>query len=295
MPENEFFVQVKEIAKRVPGTQTLNKIRHDILRIQELSTLIKENKIVVLHPYSKMASDEPLAYEIFRDVVKDLLRDYGVIRLRRTTAAAIESPECAILMYAPLALLRIPSSHEDYLAQIGSKTRNMIRKAEKNGYEFKEFVWNDYLEDIFAINTSKEIRQSEPMRDWYRKPVQPRNHTKEELQYLKYYGAFKDGKLYAYLHIVLCGDFGFFRHFIGHAQHLTYGIMDGLLSWAVRDYAGNSQIPWFKYGELSKEPNSMHSFRKHAGFQGYATLLDLESDPEILQYSAKKFRTLWRI
>ncbi len=52
MPDKEFLDQVKRILKRLPGTQLLNKIRHNIIRIRELSDLIKENRIVVLHPYS---------------------------------------------------------------------------------------------------------------------------------------------------------------------------------------------------------------------------------------------------
>jgi hypothetical protein len=295
MPGKEFFDLVKRVLKRVPGTQRLNKVRHNIIRIRELSTLIKENRIVVLHPFSSMEMGARLTHEIVHDVVKDLLKDYGTVRLRRTTAAAIDSPAGDILLFAPLALLRIPSSHEEYLAQVGNKTRNIIRKAERQGYEFKEFVWNDHLDEIFEINTSKEVRQSEPMRGWYTEPVQPRHLSQEELQYRKYYGGFKDGKLYAYLHIVLCGDFAFFRHFIGHAQHLSYGIMNGLLSWAVGEFIGNCQIRWFKYGELSKASSSMHSFRKHAGFHGYAILLNLEGDQELLMYSEHKVKTIWRL
>ena len=242
-----------------------------------------------------MGSNEKLTREIVHDVVNDLLDVYGTVRLRRTTAAAIDCPEGAILLYAPLALLRIPSSNEQYLEQIGYPGRRKIRRAEKQGYKFNEFVWNDHLDEIYEINTSKEIRQFEPMRGWYREPVQPRHHSEEELRYRKYYGAFKDGKLWAYLHIVLCGDFAFFRHFLGHVQHLPDGIMYGLVSWTVGEYVGNSQIRWLNYGELSKKPSTMHQFRKTAGFQGYATVLDLEDDQELLNYSEHKVKTLWRV
>ena len=105
----------------------------------------------------------------------------------------------------------------------------------------------------------------------------------------------KEGKLYAYLHAVLCGDFAFFRHFLGHARHLPNGIMYGLVSWTVREYVGNLQIRWLKYGELSKEPSTMHQFRKTAGYQGYATFLDLEGDQELLHYAAEKARTIWHL
>lgn len=295
MPNKVYLDQLKGLLKRIPGAQRLNRIRHNIIRIRELSDLIKENRIVILHPYSKMGNDAVLIHEIVHDIVKDLLNVYGTIRLEGKKAASLGAPAGAILLYAPLALLRIPSSHEQYLAQVGCKTRNMIRKAERQGYEFKEFVWNEHLDEIFEINTSKETRQFVPIRGWYREPVKPRYHSKEELQYRKYYGAFKDGKLYAYLHVVRCGDFAFFRHFIGHAQHLTYGIMNGLLSWTVQEYVGNSEIQWLKYGELSKSSSSMHSFRKHAGFLGYATLLNLEDDQELLKYAKEKVRTFWRL
>jgi hypothetical protein len=296
MPEKRFLDQAKWILMCLPGMQKLNGIRHKIIRIRELSNLVKENRIVVLHPYSGMGNDETLTHEIVHDVVKDFFDVYGTVRLARATAAAIETPTGAILLYAPLALLRIPSSYEEYLGQIGYGGRRKIRKAEREGYEFKEFVWNDHLDEIYEINTSKEVRQSESMRGWYREPVQPRHHSNDELQYRKYYGGFKDGKLCAYLHIVLCGDFAFFRHFLGHAQHLPYGIMYGLISWTVQEYIGNSQIRWLKYGELSERLSStMHQFRKTGGFQEYAILLDLEGDQELLKYSKHKARTIWHI
>jgi hypothetical protein len=260
-----------------------------------LIDLINENKIVVLHPYSEMEKGKALTHEIVHDVVKDLLQVYGTIRLRRTTAATIGCQAGGVLLYTPLALLKIPFSYDEYLASVGTKTRNMIRKAARQGYEYKEFVWNDHLDEIFEINTSKEVRQSASMRGWYREPVQPRHHSKEELRYRKYYGAFKDGKLYAYLHIVLCGDFAFFRHFMGHAQHLTYGIMNGLVSYTVHEHIGNSQIRWLKYGDLSRESSSMHAFRKHAGFQGYVTLFDLEGDQELLKCADHMIKTWWRV
>jgi hypothetical protein len=293
-PEGALSDRVKRILIRIPGTQRLNSIRHTIIQTHELSNLIKDGRFVILRPYFGALNDSVWAHDIVHEVVKELLDFYGTVRLAKTTVSAIKAPTGAVLFYYPLALLRIPSSHEKYLADVGTKTRNMIRKAEKQGYEFKEFIWNDHLDEIYEINTSKEVRQSEPMRGWYREPVKPRQHHERELQYRKYYGAFKDGRLYAYLHIVLCGDFAFFKHFLGHAQHLTNGIMNGLIDFTVREYIENSQIRWLKYGELSDESSSMHSFRKHAGFQGYATLLDLDGDQELLNYAKKKVRLIWR-
>src|SRR5512133_1847358 len=124
---NEFIDQVKGVLKRIPGIHGLNKARYEIVQIRELSNLIKENRIAVLHPCSRLVNDDALNYEIVHEVVKDFLDVYGIVRLRRTTAAAMDVPEGAVLLHAPLALLKIPYSHDEYLAQVGTKTRNMIR------------------------------------------------------------------------------------------------------------------------------------------------------------------------
>ena len=262
-------------------------------RLRELSGLIRENRIVIFPSYSKMGNDVALTREMVHEVVKEWLDLYGIIHLRRTTAAGINSHAGNILLWVPMALLGIPSTHEEYIKGVERETRRVIRLAERQGYEFKEFVWNDHLDEIYEINTSKEVRQSERMHGWYIEPVQPRYHSKEELQYRKYYGAFKDGKLYAYFHFWVCGDFAISKHIIGHAQYLKYGIMNGLISFTLRECIGSSQIRWLTYSVVSE--GSLGAFKKHAGFQGYAILLDLEGDQELLKYSEHTVKTWWRI
>jgi hypothetical protein len=288
-PDKSLYDHVRGILKRSP----LNRIRLDTLQTRELSDLIKMNRIVVLHPYFGMGKDVALTRGIVHEVVLEFLDLYGSAHYRRRTAAAKNFPAGAILLWVPLALLEIPSIHEEYTKRVRHETRRYIRLAERQGYEFKEFVWNDHLDDIFEINTSKEVRQSEPMHGWYTRPVQPRHYTKEELQFKKYYGAFKDGKLYAYVYLYECGDFAFIKHFLGHARHLRYGIMNGLISWTVKECIKNSQIRWMFYGPMEK--SLLGSFKKGAGFQEYATLLDLGGDQGLLKYSEKKVRTLWRL
>lgn len=296
-PDKALYDQVKGILKRVPAVQRLLNLKGEINnkrnRISELSDLIKENRFVIFHPYFRMGSDIVLPREMIHEIVKEWLDLYGIIHLRRTTATRLYIPTETILLWVPLGLLKIPSSHDEYLKGVRHETRREVRLAERQVYEFKEFVWDDYLDDIFEINTSREIRQYIPIRGWYKDPVQPRHHTKDELQYLKYYGAFKDGKLCAYLHFWICGDFAVLKHIMGHDQHHKYGIMNGLISWTVRECIENPQIRWIYYGELSETPHSLHTFKKHAGFQGYATFLDLGGDQELLKYSERMVKTWW--
>ncbi len=292
--DREFIERLKPIIRQIPGAQELNKIRHKILRVRELQALVKEDKVVAFPSHTKLANSAAWAGQLAKVVAKEWLDLYGVVQLRRTTTDTMHFPAQGLLLYAPMALMEIPASHEEYLRSVERETRREIRLAAKQGYEFSEFVWNDYLGDIYEINISKEMRQSEPMRGWYRDPVQPRYHSREELQYLRYYGAFKGGKLYAYFHFWICGDMGVGKHILGHAQHLKNGIMNGLISYSVQECARNSQIQWLCYGDHN-EGSSLESFKRHAGFQGYAILLDLAWDPELLRYSGQKVRTIWRL
>lgn len=298
MPGKALYDEVKGILKQVPGVQSLLRLKgkyiYKINRIHELSRLIKEDKIAVVHPYLGMGNEEPSTHEKVHEILKEWIELFGIVHLRKTTSAAIDSPAGAILLFMPQALLGIPSTHEEYLRLVRHETRKAIRLAEKQGYEIKEFVWNDHLDEIYAINTSKEIRASMPMRGWYREPVQPRHHSKQELQYRKYFGAFKDEILWAYSHLWITGDFASPIHTIGHAKHLKYGIMNGLISHVVQECIKNPQIRWLYYGRYQEE-SSLDAFKKHAGFQKYAMLLDLEDDHELLKYSEHTVKTLWRI
>ena len=284
------YLRVRTVLGRIPLVQTLYsrliKYYASSREINELTSLIKENKIVLLHPYFQMDKNSAVTYEIVRLVVRDFLKVFRTVRLCKNAIKCNHLSGGVVLHRYPLALLKIPSTHEEYLNLVGKKIRSDIRKAEKYGYEIKEFTWNDHLDDIYNINTSKDVRSGGAMKGWYTKPVKPRNHNEEQQRYLKYYGVFKEGVLCAYLHLVLCGDYAFVKHFIGHAAHMKYGIMNALLSYAVREYVGNPQIRWFSYGTDS-------FFKKQAGFKRYATFIDLEGDQELLAYSRNVRARSW--
>ena len=178
--------------------------------VSYLSSLIEENRIVVFKPFYRMKPNET-GRMIVHGTVKDYFEHSKILEIKRSTADRLALPRNAVLIQKPLAMLRIPSSHEEYLKAVGAKTRNMVRKAEKQGYTFREFDWNEHMSDIFVINNSKEVRSAGPMHGWYIKSVQPRYHSEEELRYWKYHGLFKEDQLCAYLNLIICGNFAFFK------------------------------------------------------------------------------------
>ena len=274
------------------NTPWMREVRLNRERINELRLLIGEQKLVILRPFG--SSQDSGANAVSDEVVLDYFHVYRTVRMKRHRACVF--PPGAVLLLEPLALLSIPTSHDDYLAIVSPKVRNQIRKAAKNGYSFREFAWNEHLDDIYAINTSKTHRSAGIMRGWYTEPVQPRFPPQNELPYRRYFGAFRGNRLCAYLHLLIAGDNAFFKHFIGHANDLSYGVMNGLVSWTVQQFIGHPTLRWLKYGFLPRRySGSLYSFRRHSGFVGYATVLDLTGRPDLLAQASVVESRWWAV
>ena len=235
--EAETVTVAVQRVKRIPGVQETGVLRKIMIHIplmhrlaavrprrgeiQELRTLFAEQKVAILKPF--LGAEDAGAFAVSRDVALNYLDVEGTVRMRRSTARTF-TPGTVLLRH-PLALLSIPATYDAYLSSVGQKTRNMIRRARKEGFSFHDFAWNDYLDDIYTINTSKAVRSSGVMRGWYNEPVRPRLDPENEMPFRKYVGAFKGSQLCGYLHLVVAGDNVFFRHIIGHADYLPFGIM----------------------------------------------------------------------
>jgi len=277
------------MAGHIPLMPRLGAIRACREQTRELRMLFEEQKVVILKPF--LGAEDAGARAVSRDVVLDHMDVQRTVRLRGSTARAF--PPGTVLLRHPIALLSIPAMYDAYFSGVGQKTRNMIRRAGKEGFSVHEFAWNDHLDDIYAINTSKAERSSGVMRGWYNEPVRPRFHPENEMPFRKYAGAFKGKQLCAYLHLLVAGDSVFFRHIIGHASYLPFGIKNGLVSSAVQQFIGHPTVRWLTYGPLQRRASgSVFAFKRHCGFAGYATALDLAGHPDLLAH-ARVVQSRW--
>jgi hypothetical protein len=170
----------------------------------------------------------------------------------------------------PLALLTITSTHDDYWQLIGPKGRNMVRKAERSGYSFDLFHWNDRLDDIFTVNTSMTERGGKPMTAGYReRPTSISSEAYCTQHGRRYFGAFKNDTLVAYLVLVFCGHFAIINTILGHGDHLKNGIMNGLIDFMVRHLVHDGQICYVNYLTLRGGRETLDSFKKRVGFAEY--------------------------
>ena len=168
------------------------------------------------------------------------------------------------------AVIELPDSHEDYLKLIGCKSRNMICKAKKKQYYInKIYNYNNYIDDIFKINTSKKIRQNKPMSTSYNIKITEQSDYISDNKYhnLFRYGCFLENKLVAYCFPYISNNCILINSILGHGDYLTYGIMNLLISEICKDMILNyKNIKFFLYIDWNSGEDSLRLFKKSLGF-----------------------------
>jgi len=211
-------------------------------------------------------------YETMDDVARrhgtdDAGRVNGVLSLEDGTTIPVS------LFNGTPAMLRIPESHPNYLEKIGDKARNMIRKAQRQGYVYKKVDPNDHLDEVLAIRISDPERQGKPIPEYYKvRPTQmidaPFSNGCER-HGEDFFGVFKDGRLVAYTTIFFYGELGQVNHILGHVDHLQEGVMNLLVSEMVKEIILTR--PWVRainylYPHASKANSGIGLFKRSIGF-----------------------------
>lgn len=168
--------------------------------------------------------------------------------------------------YAVLGLQGL--SYDTYFSNsIRSAERALIRKAEKNGFTMREIKYDDYLDEVLAINISKGLRQGGAMTDDYTHVV-PRDKILKEVGAENYtYGCFSaDGKLVAYYVFERITNFYHVLKGIGHGDYLKYGIMNYLFAHAVSMLpTDNGKIEYVIYGTCTERGEGVFKFKRNVG------------------------------
>ncbi len=175
-----------------------------------------------------------------------------------------------------LALLRIPPDDAAYQQLIGAKSRNMLRKAQRAGIATGPFHWNDRLDEIHAINTSKAVRSGGPMTESYLQPPAPIGGAASlgcALHPTLYVGAEREGRLVGYSRLVAVGDLAVIDQILGHADALPDGVMNALVHALVDAARERTTIVAINYLTLRSSTASLDRFKRSVGFEATAAVL----------------------
>jgi hypothetical protein len=175
--------------------------------------------------------------------------------------------------FLPVAIIDISEGYEHYLQLLNSNARSKIKRASKKGIVCKEFNWNDYLDDIYDINTSSNKRQGKEMSKEYRMYPKKIKIIDEDNFFIRHIGAFYNEKLVGYIELYVYGNFCMTNRLLGHKEYLNRYIMNAMFAFCVK-YLEEKKITYLNYLTIhNKEQSSLAKFKIRVGFQEYSLIL----------------------
>jgi len=164
-----------------------------------------------------------------------------------------------------------------YIRPDNRKHRYWMRKKfydSHKRYEFHDFNPVDHAESMYAINTSMPERCGYEMTDSYKrspeelkkvyggsKPIECCYH------WAKWYGAFYNGALVAYILLRRLGNMAFYSMLLGHGDHLKHGVMFGLHYHVYRLVNLMPTIDFIMYGDWRDGGKGMQFWKKRCRFK----------------------------
>lgn len=145
------------------------------------------------------------------------------------------------------------------------------RKARSRGYVLAEIDRNDFIDDIYDINNSVEVRQGRPMDEAYR--LKETSYSKEPNY--KYFGVLNPaGKLVAYGNLGFFGNFAAFDRIIGVRNN--DGIMHLLVSEIICHVIESKTFNYVMYDTYFGASPGLKAFKTMLGFEPYRAKYSLQ-------------------
>jgi hypothetical protein len=168
-----------------------------------------------------------------------------------------------------VAALRVSSFEHWWAHQVGSKTRNMVRVAEKKGVTTREVAFDDSLvRGISAIYDESPLRQGRRF-PHYREPLDSvRRANGSFLDRSVFLGAFLGTELVGFAKLVTAERQAGLMQFLTSIHHRDKAASNALMAHAVRSCAERA-IPFLVYSQFSygrKPPDGLSGFKERNGF-----------------------------
>ena len=164
-----------------------------------------------------------------------------------------------------VALINI-TTYSAWLEQIGKKTRNMIRKAEKSGVRTEIAKQNDKLaEGIWIIYNETPIRQERAF-----------PHYGQSLQTVRgliahaddtYIAAYLQNELIGFIQLIHGDRIAIIAQILSLQKHSDKAVNNALIAKAV-EVCASSRCEWLMYARMGNHP-SLDNFKRNNGFKKF--------------------------
>jgi hypothetical protein len=161
-----------------------------------------------------------------------------------------------------IALLNV-TSYEDWLEQVGKKTRNMVRKAEKSDVRTEVVEPNDALaEGIWKVYNETPIRQNRAFPHY----GESMNAVKAlfTIENATYLAAFLQNEVIGFIQLVHGDRIIIISQILSLQKHSDKAVNNALIAKSV-EICASEQRGWLMYGRMGNHP-SLDNFKQNNGF-----------------------------
>jgi hypothetical protein len=166
-----------------------------------------------------------------------------------------------------IALLEI-KDYRTWWGDIGKKTRNMVRKAEKSGVTVSVVAPNDKLaEGIWKIYNENPIRQERAFPHFGESlaTVAANMYSAKKSDFI---AAYIGDELVGFIQLLYGDNIAILSNILTMQKHLDKSVNNAMLAKAVEVCASNGN-PWLMYGRIGNHP-SLDKFKENNGFIKYS-------------------------
>ena len=168
-----------------------------------------------------------------------------------------------------IALLEI-KDYQSWWSSIGKKTRNMVRKAEKNCVNVSVVEPSDKLaEGIWKIYNETPIRQERAF-PHYGEPLETVAGNMYAAKKSTFIGAYIGDGLVGFIQILYGDKIAIISNILTMQKHLDKSVNNAMLAKAVEVCAANGNR-WLMYGRIGNHP-SLDRFKENNGFVKYSVV-----------------------
>jgi hypothetical protein len=166
------------------------------------------------------------------------------------------------------AVMHISTFETWWKRQIKDKTRNMIRKAQKNGIEIRNVAFSDELvRGIMRIHDETPVRQGRRFRHYGKPFATVKAEHGTFLDRSDFFGAYYQGDLVGFIKLVHGAGVSHLMQIISMVTHRDKSPTNALIARAVERCA-DRRVPFLHYGSWSRR--SMGDFKRHHAFERMA-------------------------
>lgn len=163
-----------------------------------------------------------------------------------------------------LAVVPVTDYQNWWKKQVNDKTRNMIRKAQKNGVEFRLAELNDdFVRGVVEIYNEVPMRQGKAFSHYGMGFQEVKEHLNTFTQQSDFIGAYWNGELIGFVKFVRGNNVASLMQIISKIAHRDKAPTNGLVAKAV-ERCEEMKIQHLHYSVWSKR--GLGDFKRHLGF-----------------------------